>query len=693
MSATDPASIRNVGLIAHSGAGKTSLAEAMLYVSGAVKRLGRTADGNTVMDYAPEEIRRQISLSTSVATAPWNGCSVNIIDTPGDANFVADALMSMNVMDGVVVLVSAVSGIKAQCEKVWEWATAHNLPRMIFVNKMDSEKASFETAFGQIDGVFHHRTVKLTIPIGAGPGFKGVVDLLTMKAYLYDRDGEGSFRETDIPDNLLRWAEKERREIVEAVAETDEGLLSRYLETDTLPDELLLPALRRAVMAGEIVPVLCGSATQNIVVRKTLNAIVQFFPSPLDRPDRTGVDADGNEILLPHDPHGPTVVQIFRTEADPYAGKLSYFRVWSGSVGGDTNLVNAGRNGAKEHLGTLLAVQGKKTETVRTLVTGDIGAVAKLKSAVTGDTLCDPKRPIVLPGETPPSPVLSMAVEAASRGDEDKLSTALARLMEEDPTLRLETNPETHEMLLSGMGQVHIEVTVNKLKEKFGLTVALHPPTVAYRETIRGSAKGHGRLKKQSGGHGQFADCQIELSPAPDGAVLEFVNAIVGGVIPKQYIPGVEKGIREAMAKGGLAGFPVTGVKATLFDGKFHDVDSSEMAFKAAAGQAFREAFENARPVLLEPMVEMEISVPEEFVGDVMSDLAQKRGRVLSLGIMGGHEVVKALAPLAEVLLYDMDLRQITGGRGEFTLSAAGYEEAPPPVAQKVIAAATARAK
>ncbi len=688
MSATDPSTIRNVGLIAHSGAGKTSLAEAMLYVAGAVNRLGKTTDGNTVMDYAAEERRRLISLSTSVATAPWNGCSVNIIDTPGDQNFVADALMSMNVMDGVVVLVSAVSGIKAQCEKVWGWASAHNLPRMIFVNKMDSEKASFETAFGQIDGVFHHRTVKLTLPIGAGPGFKGVVDLLTMRAYVYSRDGEGSFKETDIPDNLVRWAEKERREIVEAVAETDEALLNRYLEEDTLPDDLLLPGLRKAVIEGEIVPILCGSATQNIVVRKTLNAIVNLFPSPLERPDRTGVDADGNEIILPHDPKGPTVLQIFRTEADPYAGKLSYFRVWSGSVAGDTNLINAGRGSAKEHLGTLLSVQGKKTETVKSLVTGDIGAVAKLKTAVTGDTLCDPKRLVVLPGETPPAPVLSMAVEANSRGDEDKLSTALARLMEEDPTLHLETNAETNEMLLSGMGQIHIETTVTKLKEKFGLTVALHPPTVAYRETIRGSAKGHGRLKKQTGGHGQFADCQIELAPAENGGDLEFVNAIVGGAIPRQYIPGVEKGVREAMAKGVLAGYPVTGVKVTLFDGKFHDVDSSEMAFKTAAALAFKEAFAQARPALLEPMVEMEISVPEDCVGDVMSDLAQKRGRVLSLGVMGGAEVIKAIAPLAEVLLYDQDLRQITGGRGEFSHGQAGYEEAPPPVAQKVIATA-----
>jgi elongation factor G len=687
MSRLDPGSIRNVGIIAHSGAGKTSLAEAMLYVSGATTRLGKTADGNTVMDYDPEEIKRGASLSTSVASCFWEGRKVNIIDTPGDQNFVADALMSMNVMDAAVVIVSAVSGVKAQCEKVWSWAGEHRLPRIVFINKMDSEKASFETAFGQIDAMFRQKTLKFTLPIGAGTGFRGVVDLLMMKAFLYDRDGEGSFRESPIPDNLMKWAEKERREIVEGVAETDEALLERYVAEDTLSDDLLYPALRKAVIAGEIVPVMCGSATQNIVVRKTLNAVVRFFPSPLERPDRIGTTPEGASATLPHDPDGPTVLQIFRTVADPYAGKLSLFRVWSGSLGGDATLVNAGREGARERLGTLFSIQGKKTETIAEAVTGDIAGVAKLKTAVTGDTLCDPRAPIVLPGETPPRPVVSMALEPLAKGDEEKLSAALARLVEEDPTLSVSADPETHELLLSGMGRLHIEVTVARLKEKFGVDVDIHPPTIAYRETIRGRAKGHGRLKKQTGGHGQFADCSLEIAPTDDGAEFVFVNAIVGGVIPRQYIPGVEKGVREAMRKGGLAGYPVTGVAVTLCDGKFHDVDSSEMAFRVAAAMAFKEACEQACPALLEPMMEMEVTVPDECVGDVMADLAQKRGRVVSLGMAPGGEVVKAVAPLAELLAYDQDLRQMTGGRGEFSMSVTGYEEAPPAVARKIVAA------
>jgi len=684
MKSYTPDNIRNVGIIAHSGAGKTSLAEAMLYDSGAINRLGRVQDGVTVMNYDPEEIKRQMSITTSLASCEWKDHKINILDTPGDQNFVADALLCMNVMDAALVIVSAVSGIKVQTEKVWSWACAHNLARIIFINKMDNDRASYETAFGQIDSVFHQKTLKFTLPIGSGPSFNGVVDLLYMKAYIYNKDGEGKFTTEEIPDNLRSWAEKERQEMVESVAETDEALLDKYMENNTLSDEDLFPGLRRAIISGEVVPVLCGSATMNIVVRKTLDTIVNLLPSPLEVQPRPAKNAKGEDIEIKHDPNGPAVAQIFKTIADPYAGKLSLFRVFSGSVASDSNLINAPKD-QKEHLGALISLQGKKQIQIQTAVFGDIAAIAKLKSATTGDTLCDPKNPVVLEKIEPPHPVISFAIAAKTKGDEDKLTSSLARLTEEDPTMKVEMDRQTHELIVSGMGQVHIEVVMSRLKEKFGLDADIKPPRIAYKETIRGRAKAHGRLKKQTGGHGQFADCWIELEPTNDGKNFEFVNAIVGGVIPKQYIPGVEKGVRETMQDGVLAGYPVTNCKVTLFDGKFHDVDSSELAFKIAASQAFREAFVQAKPALLEPVMELEVVVPEDSVGDVMADLNKRRGRILGVGIMGGQQQIKAHAPMAEVLTYAPDLRSITGGRGQFTMHFSSYEEAPVNVAQKVI--------
>lgn len=676
--------IRNVGIIAHSGAGKTSLAEAILYDSGAVNRMGKTQDGSTVMDYDQEEIRRQISISTSLASCEWKDHKINVLDTPGDQNFVADALLSMGVMDAALVIVSAVSGVKVQTEKVWARACERKLARVIFINKMDNDRASYETAFGQIDSIFHQKTLKFTLPIGAGPTFQGVVDLLYMKAYIYEKDGEGRFMVEEIPDNLKSWAEKERMEIVESVAETDEDLLDKYMESNTLSDTDLFAGLRQAIISGEIVPVLCGSATLNIVVRKTLDTIVNFLPSPLDVASRAGTNSKGESVDIEPDPSGPPVAQIFKTIVDPYAGKLSLFRVFSGAVKSDSNLYNANKE-HKEHVGALLSLQGKKQTQMKEAIVGDIAAVAKLKSAITGDTLCDPKNPVTLETMEIPKPVISFAIAPKSKGDEDKLTSSLARLMEEDPTLRVGMDRQTHEMILSGMGQVHIEVVMSKLKEKFGLEADIKPPRVAYKEAIRGKAKGHGRIKKQTGGHGQFADCWIEIAPTSDGKEFEFVNAIVGGVIPRQYIPGVEKGVREIMTDGVLAGYPVTNCKVTVFDGKHHDVDSSELAFKMAASQAFKEAFMQANPVLLEPMMELEIVVPDDSVGDVMADLNKRRGRVLGVGIMGGQQQIKAIAPMSEILSYAPDLRSITGGRGAFTMQFSSYEEVPANLTQKVV--------
>ena len=679
-----PDKIRNVGIVAHSGAGKTTLAEAILYDAGATPKRGKTENGDTVMDFDPEEIKRKITISTSIASCEWKDNKINLLDTPGDQNFVGDAFLSMNVMDSALVIVSAVSGIKTQTERMWEWACAHKLPRVIFINKMDSDRASYESAFGQIDSVFHQKTLKFTLPIGSGPAFRGVVDLLNMKAYIYGKDGEGKFTIEDIPANLLKWAEKERQEMVESVAETDERLLNMYMEKNTLSDEDLFPGLRRAIIAGEVVPVLCGSATQNVVIRKTLDTIVNFLPSPLDMPARVAVKEDGSATIVKPDPDGPLAAFVFKTIVDPFAGRLSYLRIFSGTLGADANLLNPGRD-QKEHPGQPLEVVGKKQSPIQKGIVGDIVAVAKLKSVMTGDTLCDPKSPVTIAKEEIPHPVVSLAVEPKTKGDEEKLSASLARLMEEDPTLHSDLDKETKELVISGMGQIHMDVVLARLKSRYGLEVNTHPPRIAYRETIRKKSKGHGRLKKQTGGHGQFADCWLEIEPADDGQRFEFINGIVGGVIPRQYIPGVEKGVREAMSEGVLAGYPMMGVRVKVVDGQYHEVDSSELAFKIAASQAFKTACEEAHPVLLEPIMEMEILVPDECVGDIMSGIAHRRGRVTGVGVMAGRQQIKALAPMAEILDYDQELRSVTGGRGNFDVHFANYDDVPPHIAPKVI--------
>ena len=681
-----PDKIRNVGLAGHSGCGKTTLAEAMLYDSGYVTRMGTVEDGSTVMDYDAEEIKRQISIHTSVASFDWKGSKINLIDTPGDANFINNAVSAMAVMDSVIIPISADAGIKAQTENVWSQAAARKIPKILFVNKMDSDRADYSAVIKQIHGVFGVKILRLTLPIGSGASFAGVVDLLYMKSYIYKRDGEGKFTTGDIPEDLRETAEKERKELVESVAETDEKLLDIFLAEGTLPDDKLFAGFRRAVIAREITPVVCGSALHNIVVRKTLDLVLNFLPSPLDMDAAMAVDGDGNLVAVAPDPAGHPAALVFRTQADPFAGRLSIFRVYSGSFTADSNIVNVTR-GEKEHIGALLELHGKKQTPMPTAVTGDIAAVAKLKATTTGDTLCATKEKFHFTMASMPEPVMTFAIDPKTKGDEDKVSIALGKIMEEDLSLRHGIDPSTREHVISGMGQTHIEVTVARLKEKYGVEVVTRPPKVAYRETVRGKAAGHGRLKKQTGGHGQFADCHLEVEPAGDSKDFEFVNAIVGGVIPRQYIPGIEKGVKEAMAEGVLANYPVTGLRVTVFDGKFHDVDSSEMAFKIAAREAFREAFLKARPALLEPIVKLEISAPEECVGGVMGDLNHRRGRVLSIeGGMGSHKIT-ALAPLAEVLSYAPDLKSMTGGRGGFSMRAHGYEEAPAPIAGKIVEA------
>jgi elongation factor G len=681
-----PDKIRNVGLASHSGSGKTTLAEAMLYDSGCVTRRGTVEEGSTVMDYDPEEAKRQISIHTAIASFEWKGHKINLIDTPGDPNFINNAFSAISVMDSVVIPIPADTGIKALTEKVWARASARKIPKILFVNKMDSDRADYAHVIQRIHDVFQVKILRLTLPIGAGAAFKGVVDLLYMKSYIYQRDGEGRFVTGDIPPELRETAEQERKELVESVAVTDEKLLDMFMANGTLEEEVLFQGFRKAVIAGDLTAVVCGSALYNIVVRKTLDLIVNFMPSPLDLGPAMAVDDAGAPVAVAPDPNGHPAAHVFRTVADPFAGRLSVFRVYSGSFSADSAILNVTR-GEKEHIGALLEMHGKKQTPISSAVTGDIVAVAKLKYSATGDTLCAAKEKFHFEKTSLPEPVMTFAIQPKSKGDEDKVSIALGKIMEEDLSLRSGVDPATREHVISGMGLPHIEMTVARLKEKYGVEVSIHPPKIAYKETIRGKATGHGRLKKQTGGHGQFADCHLELEPTADFRDFEFVNGVVGGVIPRQYIPGIEKGVKEAMAEGVLAHYPVTGCRVTVFDGKHHDVDSSEMAFKIAAREAFREAFMRANPALLEPMVKMEIEAPEECVGGVMGDLNHRRGRVLSVEAGVGSHKITALAPLAETLTYAPDLRSMTGGRGGFSMRVHGYEEAPPQVAGKIIEA------
>ena len=682
-----PDKIRNVGLLGHSGAGKTCIAEAMLYDSGGVTRMGKIADGSTTMDFDPEEIKRQLSISASIASCEWKNHKINVIDTPGDQNFVSEAFLCIPIMDAAIVVIAADEGIRANTERLWDRAAERKLPRVLFINKMDAERASYSTVIDQIHETFHQKILRLTIPIGHGAAFRGVVDLLYMRAYIYEKDGEGKFTTEEIPADLKDLADKERQELVESVAETDEKLLDQFMTTGALKDEDLYAGFRRAVLAGDVSPVVAGSAALNIVIRKTLDLIVNFLPSPLDAPPRPAENESGATVDIKPDPNGPPLAFVFKTIADPYAGKLSVLRVFSGVFASDSNVINSQR-GEKEHLGQLEALQGKKQNPVKEAVVGDIAAIAKLKLTTTGDTLAGGKERIVFPKVAAQQPVISYAIIPKSKSDEDKVSGALHRLEEEDPTLRVGVDKQTKERILSGMGQTHIEVVVSKLREKFGVEVDLKPPRIAYKETIKAKAKGHGRHKKQTGGHGQFADCHLEIEPLRNGQEFEFVNGIVGGVIPRQYIPGVEKGALEAMADGVLAGYPITGVRVTVVDGKYHEVDSSELAFKIASRTAFKEAFLQAKPVLLEPMAALEITVPDECVGDVMGDLNHRRGRVQGVDSRGGAQVISATAPMAEILTYAPDLRSMTGGRGQFVMHPGAYEEAPAHIAQKIIEAA-----
>jgi elongation factor G len=676
--------LRNVALVAHGGAGKTSLAEAMLFKAGVTTRQGRVEEGNTVMDYEPEELKRQSSISTSFAQAPWKKHAVTIIDTPGDQNFFTDTKLCMQAADAAVVVVDGVDGIKVQTEKAWEFAGDFKQAAMIFVNKMDRERADFQRAWDDIHQTFESPKPMITqLPIGQEAGFKGVVDLVSMKAYIYDASGKVSV--TDIPSDMQEEAAAEREKLIENVAEADDSLIEKYLEGQALTDDEIKSTLRKGVISRAFAPVLFGSATKNIGVDLLLDFIVNCLPSPLDTNPRTAKNMDGSETEKKPDKDAPFSAFVFKTVADPYAGRLSIFRVVSGTLAGDGTFYNTTKD-VKERYNQLLMINGKEQKNVTQAEPGSILAVAKLKETTTGDTLCAENAKVKFDTAEPIPTLITFALQPKSKGDEDKILSSLNRLLEEDPGLKIDRSLETKEILLSGSGQVHIEATIEKLKRKFNVEVNLSPQKVPYRETIKKKVRVQGRHKKQTGGHGQFGDCWIQLEPMPRGAGFEFVDAIVGGVIPRQYIPAVEKGIIESCQRGVLAGFPCVDFRVTLDDGSYHAVDSSEMAFKIAGSLAFKKAAEQANPVLLEPIMKVQITAPNEFMGDIMGDLNGRRGRVLGMENAGKNQVINAEVPMSEFLTYAPDLRSMTGGRGIYTMEFERYDEVPGQLAEKLLA-------
>ncbi|GKT07290.1 elongation factor G [Desulforhabdus sp. TSK] len=679
--------VRTFAIISHGGAGKTSLAEAMLFNAGVTTRLGKTDEGTSIMDYEPEEVKRKITISTAFNTLNWKKHQLTVIDTPGDFNFIAETKTSMQGADAVLVLTDAIDGVRVQTEKVWEFADEMGQPRIIFVSKIDKERADFQKTIQDVQANFGKSCVPLQLPIGVAENCQGVVDILNAKAYYYTKGDSGQFEVKDMPPELADQVAQYKEEVVERVAESSDELLEKYLEEGELSAEEVKNGLRGAVISGKLIPITCGSGASNIGIQPLMDLIVECFPSPQDQGEKKGLNSQGDaEVVRQPDPNAPLSALVIKTISDPYAGRLSILRVFSGTLTPDSTVLNSTKS-SKERFGQLLRLKGKNQEPIQSAGPGDIVAVAKLKETTTQDTLCSEKDPIVFPPVELPPAIYSLAVEPKSKGDEEKIFSSLYRLLEEDLTLKLERKEETKEMILSGMGEIHIEATIDKLKRKFGVEVNLKLPKVTYKETIKGKTRIQGKYKKQSGGRGQYGDCWIEMEPLPRGEGFKFYDKIVGGVIPKQYIPAVEKGIAEALPEGPLAGYPVVDFKVDLVDGSFHPVDSSEMAFKIAGSMAFKKAIMEAKPTLLEPIVIMEITVPDDCMGDIIGDLNSRRGRVLGMESKGKKQIVKANVPLSEVLKYAPDLRSMTAGRGMFTMKFSHYEEVPAQLQEKIIEA------
>lgn len=685
MAKYDTNSIRNLAVVGHGGTGKTSLCESILFVSGKSERLGRVDDATSCMDYEPEEQKRRVSISSAANFIEWEKHKINFIDTPGDSNFAFDIKCSMSVVENAVIIVDAVGGVEFQTQKVWELADELKLPRIILINRLDRERANFTTTLESIKSKFKKKVTPVCLPIGTEDKFNGVVDLIGLKAYLFS-DNKGAGKVIDIPAEMKDDVKILHDSMVEDIAESDDELMNKYLEAGELSDEELKTGLKKGVSSGSLIPVVCGSSIKGIGISLLLDLIVSSFASPVDRGPVKG-KKPGTDDIEERQPSedAPFSAIVFKTVADPYAGRLTLFRVYSGKLNSDTPVYNSSRK-ITEKFGHIFFLEGKNQKQAEALIPGDIAGVAKLKETVTGDTLCNEKSPIIFEKVTVPPPIMSYAMEPKTRGDEDKIASSIHRLTEEDPTIVFSRNVETKEMILSGMGQVHIEVNIEKMKRKFGVEVNLNTPKIPYKETIKGKTNVQGKYKKQSGGRGQFGDCWIDIEPLPRGGGFVFEDKIVGGVIPGQYRPAVEKGIVEAAAKGVIAGYPVVDFKIALTFGSYHTVDSSEMAFKIAGSMAFQKGVMDCQPILLEPIVNIEIEIPEEYMGDVIGDLNSRRGRVQGMDANGSNQIIKGQVPLAEILKYAPDLRSMTSGRGNFTYTHSHYEEVPAYIAEKIIA-------
>jgi elongation factor G len=684
-----PDRIRNVALVGHRGSGKTSLAEAILFEAGVVNRLGRVEDGSVTLDHEPDEREREMSIDAGLVSFEHNGRKINLIDTPGEPSFVAETIAALGVTDAAVVVINAVMGVEVHTDRLWQRADAEGLARLVFVNMLDRERADFFRSLDSLKEAFGQHVVATEIPIGSEHHVHGVIDLIDMKAFEYEGEGRANATEVPIPDELQAQAEEYREKLMDEVAENSDELMERYLEGEEISHDEIVGTLKKGVSEGHLFPVTCGVATKNLGTNRLLEALVEDLPSPAMRGTMSALDDDGAPVEIDPDPDGDLLAYVFKTTADPYTGRVNMLRVHSGVLRSDSHVQNVTRR-EKERIGQLGAPRGKGLDPVDELGPGDIGAVAKLRETRAGDVLATKETAIRFPVLDLPAPVMAFAFEPKSKGDEEKAASAVRRLTEEDPTLDVHRDSQTGEQIIAGLTQVHVEVVVERMKRRFGAEIELHPPQVPYLETIRKPAKAHGRYKKQTGGRGQFGDCHIEIEPNEQGGGFEFVNAIKGGVIPTSFIPAVEKGIREAMGGGVLAGYPMKDVKVRLYDGQHHSVDSSEMAFKIAGSMAFKQAAAEADAYLLEPIMKMTISVPEDVVGDVVGDLTSRRGRPLGMEAKSQMTEITAEVPMAEVLDYAPDLRAITGGRGDYTMEFLRHEEVPAHIAQKVVAEARA---
>ncbi len=676
--------LRNVGIVAHGGAGKTSLTEALLFNAGATNRLGRVDDGSSITDFEPEEIKRKVTISAALAPCEWRDHKLNFVDTPGYADFVSEVKGTLRAVDAALVVLCAASGVEVETEKVWQYAADFEMPRIAFVNKMDRENADFYNSIDSMKEKFGSGVVPIQLPIGSESSFKGIIDLIKMKAVVPSNNQGTQYAESEIPADLAEKAEEFRMALLEAAAEGDDELLTKYLDGEELTNEEITVGLMKGIAQAKVFPVLCGSAYKNIGVQQLMDSFLAYLPSPEAKIAKG--QRPGTQEPMERKSQDPFSAIVFKTTADPFVGRLSYIRVFSGVMKPDSTLYNASKE-KSERIGNIFTLRGKQQDPLTVAHAGDIVVVAKMQETATGDTLADKEKPILFMPINYPKPMFTMSVEPKNKGDEDKLGNAILRIADEDATFRVEKNNETHQLLVSGISDLHLDVIVERMKRKFGVDVKLGDPKIPYRETIRSNTKVEYKHKKQSGGHGQYGHVWLQLEPLAAGSGFEFSESIFGGAVPRQYFPAVEKGVREALVNGILAGYPLTDIKVNLFDGSYHDVDSSEMAFKIAASSALKKGAVQAKPVLLEPVYSVEVTVPESYMGDIIGDFNSRRGRIQGMEPIGkGLGVVRAIVPLAEVFRYSIDLRSMTQGRGSFDMSFDHYDDVPQRIAEAIIA-------